>query len=36
MHPNLRAILYLQLCLMFFLVGDSVAKRLWKQYPSAR
>ncbi|WP_036860736.1 DMT family transporter [Porticoccus hydrocarbonoclasticus] len=33
MHPNLRAILYLQLCLMFFLVGDSVAKRLLETIP---
>lgn len=33
MRPNTRAILYLQLCLLIFLLGDSVAKKLLESIP---
>lgn len=33
MRPNTRAIFYLQLCLLSFLIGDSVAKKLLESIP---
>lgn len=33
MRPNTRAILYLQLCLLIFLIGDSLAKKLLASIP---